>query len=128
MARAVAAAVIAAVLCAVAAADLMMAGLDGSEVRQLLKAAAATFLRVNLALLLGAAWTVPAGVAIGLSPRLARVAKPVAQIAASVPAAAWASPRYSCCCSARSDTSCLMLSQVRLPSLLTCAKRPPSSG
>jgi NitT/TauT family transport system permease protein len=66
----------------------MMAGLDGSEVRQLLRAAGATFLRVNLALLLGAAWTVPAGVAIGLSPRLARVAQPVAQIAASVPATA----------------------------------------
>lgn len=43
---------------------------------------------MNLALLLGAAWTVPAGVAIGLSPRLARVAQPVAQIAASVPATA----------------------------------------
>ncbi|MGH8361502.1 MAG: ABC transporter permease subunit, partial [Pseudomonas sp.] len=86
--RTVAAAVIAAVLYAVAAAALMMARLDGSEVRQLLKAAAATFLRVNLALFLGAAWTVPAGVAIGLSPRLARVAQPVAQIAASVPATA----------------------------------------
>ena len=34
----------------------------------------ATFLRVNLALLLGALWTVPAGVAIGLNPRLARIA------------------------------------------------------
>ncbi len=86
--RGVGTAVIAAVLYAVAGAVLMMAGLDGSEIRQLLRAAGATFLRVNLALLLGAAWTVPAGVAIGLSPRLARVAQPVAQIAASVPATA----------------------------------------
>jgi NitT/TauT family transport system permease protein len=85
---AVGTAVIAAVLYAVSGAALMLAGLDGSEVRQLLKAAGATFLRVNLALLLGAAWTIPAGVAIGLSPRLARVAQPVAQIAASVPATA----------------------------------------
>ena len=89
--RTVAAGVIAAVLYAVAAAALMMAGLDGSEVRQLLKAAAATFLRVNLALLLGAAWTVPVGVAIGPSSRfLARVAltSRSPQIAASVPATA----------------------------------------
>jgi len=43
---------------------------------------------VNLALLIAAAWTIPAGVAIGFSPRLARLAQPVAQIAASVPATA----------------------------------------
>ena len=54
----------------------------------LLKGAAATFGRVNLSLLLAAAWTIPAGVAIGFHPRLARVAQPLAQIAASVPATA----------------------------------------
>src|SRR6202161_1390981 len=48
----------------------------------------APFLRVNLALLLGALWTIPAGVAIGLNPRLARIAQPLAQIAASIPATA----------------------------------------
>ena len=48
----------------------------------------ATFLRVNLALLIGALWTIPAGVAIGFNPRLARIAQPLAQIAASVPATA----------------------------------------
>ena len=48
----------------------------------------ATFLRVNLALALGALWTIPAGVAIGFNPRLARIAQPLAQIAASVPATA----------------------------------------
>ena len=49
---------------------------------------AATFLRVNVALLLASAWTIPAGVAIGFHPRLARIAQPLAQIAASVPATA----------------------------------------
>jgi NitT/TauT family transport system permease protein len=53
-----------------------------------LRGAAATFLRVNVALLIAAAWTIPAGVAIGFHPRLARIAQPLAQIAASVPATA----------------------------------------
>ena len=48
----------------------------------------ATFLRVNLTLALGALWTIPVGVAIGFNPRLARIAQPLAQIAASVPATA----------------------------------------
>lgn len=54
----------------------------------ILKGAAATFLRVNLALLLASLWTIPAGVAIGFQPKLARIAQPLAQIAASVPATA----------------------------------------
>ena len=53
-----------------------------------MRSAALTFLRVNSALLLSALWTVPAGVAIGFSPRLARIAQPLVQIAASVPATA----------------------------------------
>jgi len=60
----------------------------GAEYVELLKGAAATFGRVNLSLLLAAAWTIPAGVAIGFHPRLARIAQPLAQIAASVPATA----------------------------------------
>ncbi len=60
----------------------------GAEYLQLLKGAAATFGRVNLSLILAAAWTIPAGVAIGFHPRLARLAQPLAQIAASVPATA----------------------------------------
>jgi len=43
---------------------------------------------VNLTLVLGALWTIPVGVAIGFNPRLARIAQPLAQIAASVPATA----------------------------------------
>jgi NitT/TauT family transport system permease protein len=54
----------------------------------LLRSAGFTLLRVNAALLIGALWTVPAGVAIGFSPRLARIAQPLAQIAASIPATA----------------------------------------
>jgi NitT/TauT family transport system permease protein len=54
----------------------------------LLRSASFTFLRVNAALLLGALWTVPVGVAIGSHPRFARIAQPLAQIAASIPATA----------------------------------------
>ncbi|HEY4379383.1 MAG TPA: ABC transporter permease subunit [Acidobacteriaceae bacterium] len=60
----------------------------GAEYIDLLKGAGATFLRVNFSLLLAAAWTIPVGVAIGSHPRLARLAQPLAQIAASVPATA----------------------------------------
>ena len=54
----------------------------------LLRSAGYTLLRVNGALFLGALWTIPVGVAIGLSPRVARLAQPVAQVAASIPATA----------------------------------------
>jgi NitT/TauT family transport system permease protein len=59
------------------------------ELRLLLEGAAATFLRVNCALLISAAWTIPVGVAIGLNPKLARIVQPVAQVLASVPATAF---------------------------------------
>ncbi|HYM68054.1 MAG TPA: ABC transporter permease subunit [bacterium] len=48
----------------------------------------ATLLRIAIALIISLAWSVPAGVAIGLHPRLSRLAQPLAQIAASVPATA----------------------------------------
>ncbi len=67
---------------------LLLRTVSGAEFLQLLKGAAATFLRVNVSLLLAAAWTIPAGVAIGFHPKLARIAQPLAQIAASVPATA----------------------------------------
>ncbi len=54
----------------------------------LLRSAGLTFVRVNAALLIGALWTVPVGVAIGSSPRFARLAQPLAQMAASIPATA----------------------------------------
>ncbi len=42
--------------------------------------------RVLLSTALGTIWTLPAGLAIGLSPRLSRVFQPIVQIAASFPA------------------------------------------
>ena len=53
-----------------------------------IKSAGATFLRVAAALIIASAWTIPVGVAIGFHPRLARIAQPLAQVAASVPATA----------------------------------------
>ncbi len=67
---------------------IILSGLGKSELHETALGLGATFLRVNLALLLGALWTIPAGVAIGFNPRLARIAQPLAQIAASVPATA----------------------------------------
>jgi NitT/TauT family transport system permease protein len=67
---------------------IILSGLQKAELHQAALGLGATFLRVNLALLIGTLWTVPAGVAIGFNPRLARIAQPLAQIAASVPATA----------------------------------------
>jgi NitT/TauT family transport system permease protein len=67
---------------------IILAGLQRAEVHEAALGLGATFLRVNLALLIGALWTIPAGVMIGFNPRLARIAQPLAQIAASVPATA----------------------------------------
>jgi len=67
---------------------MILTGLQKAEFQEVAVGLGATFLRVNLTLLLGALWTIPAGVAIGSSPRLARIAQPLAQIAASVPATA----------------------------------------
>jgi NitT/TauT family transport system permease protein len=74
---------------AVVKAILMIAGVSGGEIIELMRDAGATFLRVSAALAIGAAWTIPAGVKIGCNPRLARVAQPLVQIAASVPATAF---------------------------------------
>ncbi|HMD41762.1 MAG TPA: ABC transporter permease subunit, partial [Candidatus Acidoferrum sp.] len=54
----------------------------------LLGSAGYTFLRVNLSLIIGALWAIPVGVAIGFSPRFARLAQPLVQLAASIPATA----------------------------------------
>jgi NitT/TauT family transport system permease protein len=67
---------------------IILAGVSHSDAVQIIIGLGATFLRVNATLLIGAAWTIPAGVLIGFSPRLARIAQPLAQIAASVPATA----------------------------------------
>jgi NitT/TauT family transport system permease protein len=78
----------AAVLYAAWQAVALLREVHGSQFAEIMRGAAATFLRVNVSLVLAAAWTIPAGVAIGFHPRLARIAQPLAQIAASVPATA----------------------------------------
>lgn len=66
----------------------LLATTRGSEVRSIFIGAGATFLRVELALVLAALWTIPVGVYIGLHPKLSAIAQPIAQVAASVPATA----------------------------------------
>ena len=78
----------AAVAIAARHAILLVRPVTGAQYVELLKGAGATFLRVNFSLALAAAWTIPVGVAIGSHPKLARIAQPLAQIAASVPATA----------------------------------------
>jgi NitT/TauT family transport system permease protein len=65
-----------------------LSGLHREDYVELMQSAALTFLRVNTALILGALWTVPVGVAIGSNPRLSRIAQPLVQMAASIPATA----------------------------------------
>jgi NitT/TauT family transport system permease protein len=65
-----------------------LAQLHRADYFELLRSAGITFLRVNLALLIGAVWTIPVGVAIGFSPRFARLMQPLVQLAASIPATA----------------------------------------
>src|SRR5580698_6117730 len=79
---------VAAVLYAAWQALTLLRQVQGNQFVEIMKGALATFLRVNVALVIAAAWTIPAGVAIGFNPRLARIAQPLAQIAASVPATA----------------------------------------
>jgi len=67
---------------------LVMRGITRADLLTTVESAGATFLRVLAALVIASAWTIPAGVAIGFNPRLARIAQPIAQIAASVPATA----------------------------------------
>jgi NitT/TauT family transport system permease protein len=78
-----------AVLWASAQALFMLRTITWPDLRLLFEGAAATFLRVNAALLISAAWTIPVGVAIGFNPKIARVVQPFAQVMASVPATAF---------------------------------------
>ncbi len=60
--------------------------LDLAAWRSIVVDAALTLGRVLAAVALGTLWTLPAGIAIGLSPRLSRVLQPVVQVVASFPA------------------------------------------
>ena len=66
----------------------LLAAISRPEIREILRGAGATFLRVEATLLLAALWTIPVGLYIGLRPKLSAFAQPIAQIAASVPATA----------------------------------------
>jgi NitT/TauT family transport system permease protein len=66
----------------------MLRGITWAELLATLHAAGATFVRVMAAMAIASLWTIPAGVAIGFNRRLARIAQPIAQVAASVPATA----------------------------------------
>jgi NitT/TauT family transport system permease protein len=54
--------------------------------RTVFEALGASFLRTTSAVVLGAAWTLPAGILIGLSPRLSARLQPIIQVLASFPA------------------------------------------
>ena len=79
---------LAAVLYAVIRMSAMLGALSLKDLREIVTGAGATFLRVELTLALAALWTIPVGILIGLKPRLAALAQPLAQIAASIPAPA----------------------------------------
>jgi NitT/TauT family transport system permease protein len=86
--RALAVAALAGVGYAIVRVAVLLSGLQKADLQEAGIGLIATFFRVNVALLLGALWTIPVGVAIGFNPRLARIAQPLAQIAASIPATA----------------------------------------
>ena len=70
------------------AAAHMLAALPNAEWRLIGVSAGATLLRTTVALIIAASWTIPVGVAIGLSPTWSRRLQPIVQVAASVPATA----------------------------------------
>jgi len=65
---------------------ILLAAVQPHEWLTLVAALAMTFLRTSAAILLGALWTVPFGIWVGLSPERTRVIQPLVQIAASFPA------------------------------------------
>ena len=65
---------------------LLLVEVNGKEWGALIGAAFVTLGRVLVSTLLGTLWALPAGLAIGLSPRLSRILQPVVQVAASFPA------------------------------------------
>jgi NitT/TauT family transport system permease protein len=67
---------------------LLLAQVTGGELRGIFVGAGATLLRVAFTLFLAGLWTIPAGVMIGLKPKLSAIAQPIVQVAASVPATA----------------------------------------
>ena len=65
---------------------ILLEGVGSARWGDILLSAGFTLGRVLLAVGLGTLWTLPAGLAIGLSPRLSRIFQPIVQVAASFPA------------------------------------------
>jgi len=65
---------------------LYLTAIPGRTWWYLTKAGGLTLTRVLVSTAMGTLWAVPAGLAIGLSPRLSRIFQPVVQVAASFPA------------------------------------------
>jgi NitT/TauT family transport system permease protein len=64
---------------------VLILGVTGPEWLELCGLGGLTLVRVLLATGLATLWTVPAGLAIGLSPRLSRIFQPIVQVVASFP-------------------------------------------
>ena len=67
---------------------LLLRSVTGAEWAQIGLGVLATFARVAITLVIALLWTIPVGVAIGTSRRLASMLQPVVQVVASVPATA----------------------------------------
>ena len=65
---------------------ILLHGVSAGKWAATIGAASLTLARVLASTAIGTLWTLPAGLAIGLSPRLSRLLQPVAQVAASFPA------------------------------------------
>ncbi|GAC1428898.1 MAG: ABC transporter permease subunit [Ktedonobacteraceae bacterium] len=68
---------------------ILLVQVDLATWGRLVIAAAATWGRTLIALAIGVLWTVPLGVAIGMSPRWSKRLQPVVQVVASIPATAF---------------------------------------
>jgi len=86
--RAIVIAGLLALIYAIVRMSMMLGTLSGPDLADIFRGTGATFLRVELTLVLAGLWTIPAGVFIGSRPHLSAIAQPIAQIAASVPATA----------------------------------------
>jgi NitT/TauT family transport system permease protein len=67
----------------------LLRDVTAADLRMLFLGAGATFARVIATLAIAALWTIPVGVAIGSSPKLAGILQPITQIVAAIPASAF---------------------------------------
>ncbi len=75
-------------LAGAAAALRDLARLPAADWLRVAEGAGATLVRTTIALAVAAAWTIPVGVAVGMSPTWSRRIQPLVQVVASVPATA----------------------------------------